>query len=97
MGLPRAIETGRHMLDDDIRLKLPKINCPTLVVRGEKDPISTQKWNEYVASHIPHAQLKVIPNAPHCINYATPAQLTKVILEFISESVMNGKSISSSP
>jgi pimeloyl-ACP methyl ester carboxylesterase len=87
MGISRVYETIQNMLQDDIRPKLSKIKCRTLVVRGEKDPISPQRWTEEVASRLPHAKFCVIPNAPHCVNYATPSQLTSIVLEFINELV----------
>ncbi len=85
MGIVLAFETVQKMIQDDIRPKLAKIKCRTLVLRGEKDPIAPQRWTEEVARRIPNARLCVIPNAPHCVNYATPVQLTSIILEFINE------------
>ncbi len=85
MGPVLAFETVQRMLADDIRPKLGLIKCRTLVVRGEKDPITPQSWGEEVARLIPHAEFSVIPNAPHCVNYATPVQLTNIMLNFISE------------
>jgi pimeloyl-ACP methyl ester carboxylesterase len=84
MGPIIAYETGKRMIADNLLAKLSRIKCRTLIVRGEKDPIAPQEWSKEVAKHIAHAEFKVIPNAPHCINYATPIPLTKIILEFIS-------------
>jgi len=81
-----AFETVQKMIADDIRPKLAKIKCRTLVVRGEEDPIAPELWTEEVASRIPHAKIFVIPNAPHCVNYATPYQLTNIMLDFINQS-----------
>jgi pimeloyl-ACP methyl ester carboxylesterase len=89
MGIPLAFETIQQMIQNDIRPNLAKITCRTLVVRGEKDPIAPQRWTEEVARRIPNARLCVIPNAPHCVNYATPSQLTSVLLEFINEPNMD--------
>ena len=86
MGPLLAFETVQRMLDDDIRINLAKIKCRTLIVRGENDPIAPQKWSEEMARRIPNSQLCVIPNAPHCVNYATPTQLTRIILDFLNES-----------
>ncbi len=87
MGVPLAFETVQQMLADDIRPKLAKITCRTLVVRGEKDPLSPQIWVEEVARRIPNARVEVIADAPHCVNYATPSQLTSIILEFMNEPI----------
>jgi len=85
MGPLLALETIQCMLDNDIRPNLAKIKCPALVVRGEKDPIAPELWTEEVTKRIPHAVLRVIPDAPHCVNYATPHQLTRMLLAFINE------------
>ena len=89
MGPFLAYETVQRMIADDIRPKLAKIKCRALVVRGEKDPIAPELWTEEVVSRMPHAQFFVIPNAPHSVNYATPYQLTNIMLDFINGS--NGK------
>jgi len=85
MGIQLAFETVQQMLADDIRPKLSKILCRTLVVRGEKDPLSPQTWVEEVTRRIANARFQVIADAPHCVNYATPSQLTSIVLEFINE------------
>jgi pimeloyl-ACP methyl ester carboxylesterase len=85
MGIFLTFETVQRMLQDDIRPKLAKIKCRTLVVRGEKDPIAPQKWTEEVTNRISNARLHVIPNAPHCVNYATPSQLSNIVWDFVSE------------
>jgi pimeloyl-ACP methyl ester carboxylesterase len=85
MSVPIAFETAHRMMRDDIMPKLDRINCPTLVLRGEKDPIAPQLWTEKVARRLANSRFCVIPAAPHCVNYATPKQLTKLITEFLSE------------
>jgi 2-hydroxy-6-oxonona-2,4-dienedioate hydrolase len=84
-GIVRGIKTGEEMLIDDIRVNLPKIKCPTLVLRGEKDPIAPQQWVKQVAHLIPKSKFGVIKNGSHSVNYAAAKQLTKSILEFISK------------
>jgi 2-hydroxy-6-oxonona-2,4-dienedioate hydrolase len=85
MGIYRAFETARIMVQDDIRRNLTKITAPTLVLRGHKDPLVPSEWAQEVAATLSNAQFCDIPEAPHCVNYATPAHLTKIILEFIGE------------
>jgi pimeloyl-ACP methyl ester carboxylesterase len=84
MGIVRAFETAGQMMRNDIRKNLPRIKCRTLIVRGENDPIASQQWTEHIAKLIPHAKWAVIPHAPHCINYTSAVELSKMILDFIS-------------
>jgi pimeloyl-ACP methyl ester carboxylesterase len=52
-GLRRAWATVRLALEDRIEDKLPGIVAPTLVVRGEHDPIVPQPWAEQVTRLLP--------------------------------------------
>jgi 2-hydroxy-6-oxonona-2,4-dienedioate hydrolase len=85
MGIPIAFQTVQRMLEDDIRPRLGQINCPTLVLCGEKDTVAPQRWTEEVARRIANSRFCVIPGAPHCVNYATPSQLTSIVMDFINE------------
>ena len=83
MGIIRAFETAGQMMKNDIKKNLPRIRCRTLVLRGENDPIASQRWTEQMAKMIPRAKWAVIPNGPHCVNYSTPTELSKVVLDFL--------------
>ncbi len=85
MSIPLAFETAKQMIADDIRPKLAQISCRTLVLRGENDPIAPQLWTEEVAARINDARFGVIPKAPHCVNYAAPEQLARILMKFINE------------
>jgi pimeloyl-ACP methyl ester carboxylesterase len=86
MSIPIAFETAQRMIQDDIKPKLARINCRTLVLRGEKDPIAPQPWTEEVARCVANSRFCVIPKAPHCVNYANPSELTSIVMKFINES-----------
>ena len=82
-GMRRALHTFRHALSDRIEDKLPLVQCPTLVVRGERDPIVPQRWAEEVTRLIPRGRLLVIPGGPHCVNYSTPRAFARVVRIFL--------------
>jgi len=82
-GLRRIIGTIKLSLRGRIEDKLPLIKAPTLVVRGEKDPVVPQKWAETVAALLPCGKLCVIPGAGHTINYSEPEKFAAVILPFL--------------
>ncbi len=83
-GLRRAWRTLQIALRDRIEDKLPHINAPALVVRGELDPLAPHKWCEEVARLLPDAQLITIPNAAHAVNYNAPEELAEVVLPFLN-------------
>lgn len=82
-GLPRAWQTFRYALEDQIEDKLSSLSRPTLVVRGSKDPIVPQRWAEEVTSALPHGRLSIIPGAPHVVNYSTPHEFTQLVRRFV--------------
>lgn len=84
-GPRRTVGTYSRAIDDHIEDRLPRLACPTLIVRGERDPISTQRWCEYLASLLPNGRLRVIPGAPHAINSTTPEAFAACIEEFLAE------------
>jgi len=49
----------------DTRSSLARIACPTLVMTGEQDTGAPVEVAQAIASHIPDARLKVIPDAAH--------------------------------
>jgi pimeloyl-ACP methyl ester carboxylesterase len=64
-GAARVWSTLRHALRDPITTKLPLVTVPTLVLRGELEPIVTPAWGRQVADLIPGGRLATIPASPH--------------------------------
>ena len=83
-GPRRSLRTFRHALADRIEDKLPGVQAPSLVVRGERDPIAPQRWTERVAGLLPRGRLIVIPDGPHCVNYSTPGAFVRVVRAFLA-------------
>jgi 2-hydroxy-6-oxonona-2,4-dienedioate hydrolase len=81
----RSLRTLRYALDDRIEQKLPYLQLPTLVVRGEHDPVAPQRWAEEVCRLLPQGQLAVIPGAPHALNYDTPEALARLTERFLAQ------------
>lgn len=85
IGLRRMVREARHAMRDPIEDKLPRIQAPTLVVRGSRDPIAPQRWAEEAAGLIPDGRLVVLEEAVHTITYSHPHQLVEAILPFLRE------------
>ena len=88
-GFPRVIRTIQMAFADRIEAKLPYMNIPTLVVRGDKDPVVPQEWVEEVVRLLPNGKLKVVPEGAHTLNYSKPKELSQLADEFIQEIVTN--------
>ena len=59
------------------------MRVPTLVVRGGRDPICTQRWAEEIVQLLPNSQLLVIPCGAHVVTYDRDVELTQAVLAFL--------------
>jgi 2-hydroxy-6-oxonona-2,4-dienedioate hydrolase len=89
IGLRDALQTYLLALRDRIEDKLPRVQAPALVIRGENDPIAPQAWTERVASLIPgDVPLRVVPGAGHALNYSSPKKLVDLVIPFLSQEAL---------
>jgi pimeloyl-ACP methyl ester carboxylesterase len=84
-GTVRSWRTFRYALEDRIESKLPNMLVPTLVVRGSRDRIVSQRWAEEVTSLLPMGRLVVIPGAAHTANYGWPLQFAREVRAFLGD------------
>jgi len=84
-GARRAWRTLRYALEDRIEEKLPYVRVPTLVVRGSRDPIATQRWAKEATRLLPMGRLCVIPGAAHAANYGWDADFAHIVREFLDD------------
>jgi 2-hydroxy-6-oxonona-2,4-dienedioate hydrolase len=82
-GPRRAIGTLRQAWADPIEARLPHITAPTLVVRGERDPIVGRRWVRQMAQMLPRGRAVEIAGGPHVVNYSTPDELVALIEEYL--------------
>ncbi len=73
------------MLRDPVERKLSRVRAPTLVVRGDRDPIVSRRWAKVVAATLPRGRLVEVPGAAHAVNYNAPDALTRLTLDFLNE------------
>lgn len=62
---------------------LPKIECPTLILRGEKSIILSRRTGEAMAKAIPGAALHEIPGAYHHLVLDAPATFVSLVEQFL--------------
>ncbi len=83
-GLRRTLISSHDILHDPIEEKLPRVNVPALVVRGERDPIISQRWAEEAVRLLPQGRLAVIPGAGHAINWSFAEPMSRVMEAFFN-------------
>lgn len=84
-GFGRTALTFGYAIQDELEERLPQVGQPTLVVRGQHDPVVPQSWAEEVNRLLPTSQLVVIEGAAHAVNHHSPEELTRVVLEFLKQ------------
>ena len=72
---------GNTMKKLDFSNSVHKVQCPTLVISGEKDSANI-KSAYYLSENIKNAELKIIANTGHVVNEENPKELSRVISEF---------------
>lgn len=81
-GLRRGWETFQIALQDRIEDKLPRLDMPVLVVRGQHDPIVSQRWVEELTALLPNGRL-VITRGAHTPNFSEPDTFAGVVRAFL--------------
>lgn len=84
IGARRALGMARVCLQDHIEERLPRVTAPTLVVRGERDPLVPQRWGEEAARLLPRGQLLVIPGAGHVAHYDAVDRFAPAVRPFLN-------------
>lgn len=82
-GPGRVFATLGHAVRDRIDVKLPDVRVPTLVTRGEREPIVPPRWAAEAARLLPHGELATIPDSAHNAGYGGAAALTAVTEDFL--------------
>ena len=72
---------GNSMKNLDFSGRLGEVQCPTLILCGEKDGANL-KSARFLAGHIPGAELQVIGNTGHVVNEENPKALAERLNAF---------------
>ncbi len=77
------VQAITHILRDDVRALLPRVQAPTLIVWGERDTLVplTDSWE--MRQRIPNSQLAVLRAASHNPMVDRPADFNRLVLRFL--------------
>lgn len=81
-GLHRGWETFQIALEDRIEDKLPRLGMPVMMVRGQHDPIVSQRWVEELTALLPNGRF-VITRGAHTPNFSEPDTFANVVRAFL--------------
>lgn len=84
LGTPTALRAALTEVEHiDARSWLHNIHQPTLLIFGEKDAITPPKMGEYLAQHLPNAQLNLITQASHTPFLSHADEVIKLMKKWI--------------
>jgi pimeloyl-ACP methyl ester carboxylesterase len=72
-----------HILRDDVRPLLPRIDVPTLLVWGDRDSLVPLEHGRQMRAVIPGSRLVVLPGAAHNAMVDRPAEFNRAVLRFL--------------
>jgi len=84
IGLREGVQLARVVLADHIEHTLPRLSVPTLIVRGERDPLVPQRWAEEATRLLPSGRLVVIPRVAHVAHYDAPDAFVTIARPFLA-------------
>jgi 2-hydroxy-6-oxonona-2,4-dienedioate hydrolase len=87
LGLRALLASFRSALADRIEDRLPLVDQPALVLRGEADRFVSAGWAEQVARLLPRSQLVILGGQPHAAHYTRPHLVARLVGEFLLEEV----------
>jgi pimeloyl-ACP methyl ester carboxylesterase len=64
---------------------LPQIKVPTLILTGEKDPLTTPEDATKMKQLIPNSKMHIIPEAAHLCNLENSVIFNKYLFEFLEK------------
>ena len=80
---PKALRQGLDiLLHEDLRERIAALAMPTLVIHGERDMLVPRCAAEFLAEHIPHAELAGIADAGHAPFLSHRAEFVTRVREF---------------
>jgi pimeloyl-ACP methyl ester carboxylesterase len=79
------LRAAQYLIADDVRPLLPLIRTPTLLIWGERDPLTPLEHAHEMRRLIPGARLITLPKAAHVPMADRPAEFNAALSEFLAE------------
>lgn len=85
MGLRPLVATARAALEDRPEERVSRLDTPVLVVRGERDAITTLEWARACASLAARGTFATVENAAHAAHFSHPRAVARLVESFLAE------------
>ena len=74
------VRTLPAMVNHRLEEALPRVSCPVVLMRGQRDPIVPSDWLHRLAASNPKATIVEVPDVPHVLMYGRPAETARGLL-----------------
>lgn len=78
-------DQAEALRDADVSADDTAIDCPTLLLVGDEDPVTPLGWQEQIAASIAGSRIGVIPRTAHMTMLEVPEAFNSAVLEFLDE------------
>lgn len=89
LGYLNACHAMLGIAAEPLTEQIRAIRQPTLVISGEHDPYCPPKAAAMISEAIPGAELVVIDNVGHCLQFEASDTLNQLIVDFVSAQTVN--------
>ncbi len=72
-------------MDDGLRVLLPTVTAPTLVLVGSQDILTPQADAEEIVELIPHSELAVVQGGAHGFLVESFGTFNRLVLDFLTQ------------
>jgi pimeloyl-ACP methyl ester carboxylesterase len=79
------VATGGVAEEYEAKIKSQRIEVPTLVIWGERDPALLVGLTRGLEEWIPNLRVAILPDAGHWVPYERPRQVNRLIREFVAD------------
>ncbi len=84
-GFEQLVRQNRALIAaHDLRLSLPAIACPTLVLCGDADGVTPPECSREMASAFPHARLEWVVDCGHMLTMEQPLAVNAHLLDWLA-------------
>ncbi|MQA87091.1 MAG: alpha/beta fold hydrolase [Streptosporangiales bacterium] len=83
-SLPRAVGTVRCAVVEELEAVLPRVAAPMLVIRGDRDRLSSVDWAQHLVALLPDGRLARLPGLGHSAFYRSPEVVAEAAAPFLA-------------
>jgi pimeloyl-ACP methyl ester carboxylesterase len=82
-SLGELVEGLEYLLHSDVRMKVPNLDLPTLLLHGTEDRIIPPSAAEWLHEYLPDSQLKLFETGGHALPVHHFAEVMDTIAKFL--------------